>query len=252
METLVQDIRYACRQFVRRPGFAAVAVLSLALAIGGNSLIFGLLDGFVFHPFPYPQPDRFVSVGVTFPKVSPETTYVEALSPAEYGDLKAGRSFTHLAAFDLGNRNVSGGDVPERVFTALLLDDLFPVVGMRPALGRGFTGEELGPNGPSVAIISHRLWQSRFGGDPGILNRSIRIGGQSTSIVGVMPPGLVLIGTDLWIPWGGDLAQMPRNIRQFTIIGRLAPGATLASANAELSSIASQVQQSHVGAVQGI
>ena len=166
METLVQDIRYACRQFVRRPGFAAVAVLSLALAIGGNSLIFGLLDGFVFHPFPYPQPDRFVSVGVTFPKVSPETTYVEALSPAEYGDLKAGRSFTHLAAFDLGNRNVSGGDVPERVFTALLLDDLFPVVGMRPALGRGFTREELGPNGPSVAIISHRLWQSRFGGDP--------------------------------------------------------------------------------------
>ena len=246
METLVQDIRYACRQFVRRPGFAAVAVLSLALAIGGNSLIFGLLDGFIFHPFPYPQPDRFISVGVTFPKVSPETTYVEALSPAEYGDLKAGRSFTHLAAFDLGNRNVSGGDVPERVFTALLLDDLFPVVGMRPALGRGFTGEELGPNGPSVAIISHRLWQSRFGGDPGILNRSIRIGGQSTSIVGVMPPGLVLIGTDLWIPWGGDLARMPRNIRQFTIIGRLAPGATLASANAELSSIASQVQQSHI------
>ena len=246
METLVQDIRYACRQFVRRPGFAAVAVLSLALAIGGNSLIFGLLDGFIFHPFPYPQPDRFISVGVTFPKVSPETTYVEALSPAEYGDLKAGRSFTHLAAFDLGNRNVSGGDVPERVFTALLLDDLFPVVGMPPALGRGFTGEELGPNGPSVAIISHRLWQSRFGGDPGILNRSIRIGGQSTSIVGVMPPGLVLIGTDLWIPWGGDLAQMPRNIRQFTIIGRLAPGATLASANAELSSIASQVQQSHI------
>src|SRR6185295_3844129 len=90
------------------------------------------------------------------------------------------------------------------------------------------------------------LWQSRFGSDPGILNRSIRIGGQSTSIVGVMPPGLVLIGTDLWIPWGGDLAQMPRNIRQFTIIGRLAPGATLASANAELSSIASQVQQSHM------
>ena len=246
METLVQDIRYACRQFVRRPGFAAVAVLSLALAIGGNSLIFGLLDGFVFNPFPYPDPNRLVSVGVTFPKVSSDTTYVEALSPAEYGDIKRSTSFTHLGAFDLGNRNVSGGDVPERVFTALLLDDLFPVIGMRPALGRGFTKEELAPNGPPAAIISHRLWQSRFGGDPAILSRSIRIGGQAASIVGVMPAGLVLIGTDLWIPWGGDLAQMPRNVRPFTIIGRLAPAATLPSANAELSTIAAQVQQLHI------
>jgi predicted permease len=247
METLAQDIRYAFRQFVRRPGFAAVAILSLALAIGGNSLIFGLLDGFVFHPFPYPEPDRFVSVGVTFPKISSETTYVEALSPAEYADIKGRSSFTSLAAFDLGNRNVSGGDVPERVFTALLLDDLFPVIGMRPALGRGFSKEELGPNGPPSAIISHRLWQSRFGGDPAILSRSIRIGGESSSIVGVMPPGLVLIGTDLWIPWGGDRARMPRNVRQFTVIGRLAPGATLTRANAELSTIAAQVQQSYIG-----
>jgi len=246
METLAQDTRYAFRQFVRRPGFAAVAVVSLALAIGGNSLIFGLLDGFVFHPFPYPQPDRFISVGVTSPKMSPETTYIEALSPAEYADVKRGTSFTHLGAFDLGNRNISGGDVPERVFTALLLDDLFPVVGMRPVLGRGFSKEELAPNGPPAAIISHRLWQSRFGEDPAILSRSIRIGGQAASIVGVMPAGLVLIGTDLWIPWGGDQAQMPRNARPFTIIGRLAPAATLASANAELSTIAAQVQQSHI------
>ena len=131
METLFQDLRYALRQFVRRPGFTAIAVLSLALAIGGNSLIFGLLDGFVFHPFPYPEPDRLVAVGVTFPKVSSETTYVEALSPAEYADIRANRSFAHVGAFDLGNRNISGGDVPERVFTALLLDDLFPVIGMR-------------------------------------------------------------------------------------------------------------------------
>ena len=135
MDTLLQDVRYAIRQFVRRPGFAAVAVLSLALAIGGNTLIFGLLDGFVFHPFPYPDPDRFVSVGATFPRVSSDTTYVEALSPAEYEDIKRSTSFSRLAAFDLGNRNVSGGDVPERVFTALLLDDLFPVIGMGPRSG---------------------------------------------------------------------------------------------------------------------
>ena len=244
METLVQDVRYACRQFVRRPGFTAIAVLSLALAIGGNSLIFGLLDGFVFHPFPYPNPDRLVAIGVTFPKMSSDTTFIETLSPAEYGDIKQSGAFAYLGAFDLGNRNISGGDVPERVFSAFLLDDLFPVIGMRPALGRGFTREELGPNGPPVAIISHRLWQSRFGSDPMILSRSIRIGGQPAAVVGVMPPGLLLIGTDLWLPWGGDPATLPRNVRQFSVLGRLKDETTLARANVALETTARQVQQS--------
>jgi putative ABC transport system permease protein len=244
MDTLLQDLRYALRQYVRRPGVTAIAVLSLGLAIGGNSLIYGMLDGFVFHPFAYPEPDRLVSVGVTFPKLSSETTYVEALSPAEYLDIRTTKSLAHVGSFDLGNRNISGGDLPERVFTALLLDDLFPVVGMKPALGRGFTREELGPNGPPVAIISHRLWQSRFGGDPAILTRAIRVSGRTVSVVGVMPPGLVIIGTDLWLPWGGDPQQVPRNVRQFNVLARLAPGSSLAQANAELESIARRVEQS--------
>jgi putative ABC transport system permease protein len=243
MDTLLQDFRYAVRSLVRRPGFTAVAVLSLALGIGGNALIYGLLDGFVLRPFPYPEPDRLVAIGVSFPKVSSEVRYVEVLSPAEYGDIAAARALGRVAAFDLGNRNISGGDVPERVFTALLLNDLFPVIGMNPVLGRGFTKDELAPNGPRVAIISHRLWQTRFGSDPGILYRPIRIGGESATVVGVMPPGLVLIGTDLWIPWGADIAQMPRNRRQFTVLARLAPGATLTRANAELTAIAGHVEQ---------
>jgi predicted permease len=243
METLMQDVRYALRQFVRRPGFTAVAVLSLALGIGGNSVIYGLLDGFVFNPFPYPQPDRLVAIGATFPKMSSETTYVEVLSPAEYHDIRSLTAFSRIAAFDLGNRNISGGDVPERVFTGLLLDDLFPVMGMKPFLGRGFTEQELAPRGPQVAIISHRLWQSRFGSDANILERTIRIGGEAASIVGVMPPGLVLIGTDLWIPWGGNPASVPRDRRQFTILARLAPGISHTQANAELAALAGRVQQ---------
>jgi putative ABC transport system permease protein len=243
MDTILQDIRYAVRLFARRPGFAAVAVLSLALAIGGNTAVYGILDGFVFHPFSYPEPDRLVAVGVSFPKLSSETTYIEALSLPEYRDIRGSRSFASTGAFDLGNRNISGGDVPERVFTGFLLDDLFPVLGMKPVLGRGFTGDELGPNGPPAAILSHRLWQSRFNGDPGILNRPIRIGGQSTSVVGVMPPGLVLLGTDLWMPWGGNPESMPRNLRQFSILARLAPGVSLEEANAELGAIAGRTEQ---------
>jgi putative ABC transport system permease protein len=247
METLAQDLRYALRQFIRRPGFAAIAVFSLGLAIGGNSLIYGLLDGFVFRPFPYPDPDRLVAVGVTFPKLSSETSYIETLSPAEYLDIRATKSFASVGSYDLGNRTIVGGDVPERVFTALVLDDLFPVIGMPPALGRGFTAEELAPNGPPAAIISHRLWQSRFGGDPNILTRAIRISGRAASVVGVMPPGLVLIGTDLWIPWGGDPLQMPRNARQFNVLARLGPGASLPQANAELGAIARRVEHAEKG-----
>jgi putative ABC transport system permease protein len=243
MDTILQDVRYAARQFARRPGFATVAVLSLALGVGGNSLIYGLVDGYVLHPFPYPDADRLVAIGVNFPKVSSDTRYVEVLSPGDYADIRAGRTFSPAAAFDLGNRNIAGGDVPERLFTALLLDDLFPVIGMTPAIGRGFTREELAAGGPRVAIISYRVWQSRFGGDPAILNRSIRVGGEAASVVGVMPPGLVLIGTDMWIPWGGDPITMPRNIRQFTVLARLAPGVTLAAANAELAAIAGRVDQ---------
>lgn len=245
METMAQDVRYAFRQFARRPGFTAIAVLSLALGIGGNTLIYGLVDGYVLHPFPYPEPDRLVAIGVTFPKVSSDTTYVEALSPAEYGDIKSSRSFASLAAFDLGNRNLAGGDVPERVFTALVLDDLFPVIGMKPALGRGFTRAELEPGGANVAIISYRLWQSRFGGDRAILDRTIRIGGQSASVVGVMPAGMLVIGTDLWIPWGGYPASLPRAVRQFTILARLAPGTSPTQANAELATLAGRVEQAH-------
>ena len=247
MDTLLQDVRYGLRQFIRRPGFTAIAVISLALAIGANSLVYGIVDGFALRPFDYPDPDRLLTVGVTFPKMSSETSYVETLSPAEYADIRTSKSFLNTAAFDLGNRNLSGGDVPERVFTALLLDDPFPVLRMKPTLGRGFTREELAPNGPPVAIISHRLWQTRFGGDPDILNRTIRVGGTSGSIVGVMPPGLLLIGTDLWVPWGGDPTTMPRNIRQFTVLARLRPDTTREQASAELATVAGSIERAHVG-----
>jgi putative ABC transport system permease protein len=248
MESLVQDVRYAVRQFTRRPGFTAIAVLSLALGVGGNSVIYGLVDGFVLNPFPYPDPHRLVAIGSTFPKISSTAQYVEAISPAEYNDFRQARSFSAFAAFDLGNRSLSGGDTPERVFTAFLLDDLFPVVGMPPILGRGFTAEELAPGGPRVAIISHRLWTARFNADPRIVERTVRIGGVPAAVVGVMPPGLVLLGTDMWVPWGGDTAQVPRNARQFTILGRLAPGVSRSEANAELATVAGRVQQAHSGA----
>ena len=245
MDTVRQDVRYALRQLARRPGFAAVAILSLALGIGGNTAVFGIVDSFVLHPFAFPDASRLLIVGRAFPKLSTGTDFIEVLSPAEYEDIRQARSFARTAAFDLGNRNISGGDVPDRVFTAFLIDDPFPVVGLPPVLGRGFTADELRPNGPPAAIISHRLWVSRFHADPALVGKTIRVNGNAATLVGVMPPALLLVGTDLWIPWGATAARVPRNMRNFSVIARLAPGASVASADAELAAIASRVAGDH-------
>jgi len=244
MEALGQDLRHAFRQLVRRPGFTAVAVLSLALGIGGNAIILAFFDGFVLHPFAYPEPDRVVTLGSTFPRMSSEERFIEAISIPEFVDIKSARTIRSIAAFDLGNRNISGGDQPERVMTALAVTDLFAPFGLRPALGRGFTDDELSKE-TGVAVISYRLWQGRFGGDPAIIGRAVKVNGVPRTVVGIMPPELLIVGTDLWLPWIVDANAMPRNGRQFTLIGRLAPGATLEEANTELATIATQTASAH-------
>ena len=244
MEALVQDLHHAFRQLVRRPGFTAVAVLSLALGIGGNAIIFAFFDGFVLHPFAYPEPDRVITIGSTFPRMSSEERFIEAISVPEFVDIQAARTIRSIALFDLGNRNISGGDRPERVMTALAMTDLFGPFGLRPALGRGFTDEELA-TGTGAGIISYRLWQGRFGGDANIVGSSVRVNGVPTTVVGVMPPELLLLGTDLWLPRAIDPNEYPRNRRQLTVIARLAPGATLDEANVELATIATQTTAAH-------
>ncbi len=245
VEALLHDLRQACRLFVQRPGFAWSAVMTLALGIGGASLVGGLIDGLVLKPFGYPDADRLVSVGVTFPRVSDRQRFVEAISPLEAEDIRSLRSLHRVVAFDLGNRNISGGDVPDRVFTAMVLGDPFPTMGMAPIIGRGFSREELGPGGPRAAVISHRVWHSRFGGDPAILGRAITVNGEPTPVVGVMPPELLLIGTDLWLPLAASPSNWPRTARQFTVLARLAPDATRAEANAELSTLAARTIADH-------
>ena len=153
---------------------------------------------------------------------SGEGRFIEALSPAEFVDIRGLKTLTRAQAFDLGNRHVSGGNQPERLFTALVLGDLFEPIGLRPALGRGFSAEELAPGGPRVAVISHRVWRSRFGADPNIVGRAIRVNGISTTVVGVMPPELLIIGADMWLPLQASPSAWPRGARQFTILARIA------------------------------
>jgi putative ABC transport system permease protein len=245
VEPVRNEIRQALKLFVTRPSYAWPAVFTIALGIGGAAMVGGLIDGLVLRPFAYPDAGSLVSIGVTFPKVSDRERVIEALSPLEAEDIAGLRSLERVIAFDLGNRDISGGDVPERVFTALLLGDPFRTLGMAPIIGRGFTPEELGRSGPRAAIISHRTWVSRFGADPGILGRAIAVNGAPTPVVGVMPAELLLIGTDLWLPLGAAATDWPRTARQFTVLARLAPHRTLDEANAELATLASRMASAH-------
>jgi putative ABC transport system permease protein len=245
VEPVLNEIRQALKLFLTRPGYAWPSVFTIALGIGGASLVGGLIDGLVLRPFAYPDASTLVSVGVTFPKVSDRERVIEAISPLEAEDVAGLRSLDRLIAFDLGNRNISGGDVPERVFTALLLGEPFRTLGMAPVLGRGFTVEELGPGGPRAAVISHRTWVNRFGGDPAIVGRVITVNGEPTPVVGVMPPELLLIGTDLWLPLAARPSDWPRTARQFTVLARLAPGRSIDEANAELATLAGRIARDH-------
>jgi putative ABC transport system permease protein len=247
MGSLLQDVRYGLRTVRRSPALALVVIASLALGIGANSLIFSVVDGVVYHPFVFPEPDRLVAVGATFPKVSGQRGFIETFSPPEYLEIKAqSKTLDRVFAMDLGNRNISGGDRPERVFTAFVWGSPFEAVGMRPFLGRGFRMEETDRQGAAVAILSHRVWQSRFGSDSSLVGRTIQMNGRAVTVVGIMPPGLLLLGTDLWLPMGVSPTVIPRNARQFTIVGRLAAGASLAAANTELATIARRIENANV------
>ena len=246
MGTVAQDIRYAWRTVRHSPGFALVVILSLALGIGANSLIYSVVDGIILRPFPYPNADRLVAIGMTYPAMNGERRFIETVSPPEYNDIRDGaKSLDKLFAFDLGNRNVTGGDQPERVFTGFIWGDPMASIGVRPLLGRGFRPEETTTSGPAIAVISHRMWQSRFNGDSSVIGRSIRVNGQPTEIIGVMPPGFLLIGTDLWLPMGMDPATVPRQARQWTVVGRLRDGTTMTQANAELRALAGRIEREY-------
>ncbi len=248
METLLQDIRYGVRSIVRSPVFAVIAVATLALGIGANALVFAVVDGLVLNPFSFPDRDRLVGVGTQFPRLGDQVLFVEHMSPAEFVDIRDGsRTLEGVVAWDMGNRQITFGDVTENLFSGFWYGDVFPTLGVQPAMGRGFDEQEV-RRGDRVAILSHRVWQQRFGADPSLVGGTVLMNGDPYTVVGIMPPGTLLYGMDLWLPMPGDPATFPRGRRQFQILARLADGATLESANTELATIARRIEQEYGGA----
>src|SRR3989454_3490364 len=233
-------LRYALRQLARRPGFTAVAVLTLALGAGANSLLFSVIHAVLLRPLPYPDPDRIMSVSlVPGDKMSERMLGAQVPHWAYLEWQDEGRSFSELAAYTQPGPVFAKG-LAEPLTGALVTSRFFPLLGVQPALGRTFTAEEQRGSGPAVMVVSHRLWQTRFGGDSGIAGRTMVLDGTPVTVVGVLPPSFDFpSGTSFWrpmfwLPTSGGKTWTTLFIR---VVGRLAPGVTATQARTELKGL---------------
>jgi putative ABC transport system permease protein len=253
MSTLGRDLRYALRALRRTPGFTAAAVAALALGIGATTTIFTVVNGVLLRPLQYEAPDRLVNI---WNDLGEGAQSLPAVSPLDFRDYKArSRTIADFAAAAEGNvanlrGNLTGEGEPERADIVTVTANFFPLLGVRPALGRHFLPQEEVVNGPHVIMLSHRLWQRRYAADPSLVGKAIQIDGVAHEVVGILPGDFRLqlpkeafqvTDGDLWAPIQFDYGQpLPRNLTFFTVFGRLAPGVTMEQAQAEMSMIAEQ------------
>ncbi|WP_224369803.1 ABC transporter permease [Hyalangium versicolor] len=247
MAALLEDIRFAVRILRKNPGFTAVAILTLALAIGANTAIFSVVNGVLLRPLPLGEPDRLFQV------VRRATDGVgTSMSVPQYVFLTGqGQPFTGLAAFPSMNSgfNLAGDGIPERVMGARVTQSFFDVIGVRPAVGRGFLAEEDVVGGAHVAVLGHGLWQNRFGGSPDIVGRSVTLNGDTFTIVGVAPPGFSYPdAAQLWTPLQLDRSST-EDAHYLAVVGRLKPGVEPEQVSAMLSVQGDQLRANRAGAL---
>ncbi len=235
MGALLQDVRYGIRTLLRSPGFTVVAVLTLSLGIGANTAIFSVVQSVLLRPLPYPQPDLLVDISNNY---LPAFAHL-GLSPGDYADWRRQAStVSEMGAYSSISQgfNLLGDGDPERVLGSYASASLFPMLGIKPVVGRSFVSEEDKAGSAPVVMLSHRLWQSRFGADPAVVGRPIALDKQRYTVVGVLPPGFQLLRwADLWMPigqFGDDLTSHVHH--DFNVIARLKPGVTPAQAQAEM------------------
>ncbi len=239
---MLQDIRHAFRSLAQRPSLALLTVIVFALAIGANTTVFSIFNGFFLRPLPYPDDDRLVMVYVSLPKIGVEDA---GTSIPEYLDWRAqAPAFAQIALFATTSRTLRREQVPERIAVTRTSASLLTVLGVAPALGRGFTESEVVPGNERVILLSHRIWRTRFGGRTDVVGQDVRLDDDVFRVVGVMPEGFGFPDrdTDAWVPFAYTPAQAAEDQRfqgeEGMSIGRLRPDATLAGANAELDAIA--------------
>ena len=247
MQTLSQDLRHGLRMLSKSPGFTIVAVLTLALGIGANTAIFSVVNGVLLRPLSYRDAPALVNIWGKFAKQGIPQNWI---SEPEYWDLlDHNESFSQIAAYALGGGgNLTRVDArPVQVSAANATADALPLLGVAPILGRGFTPEEDQPGRSHVVLLSYALWQSQFGGDPNIVNKSIQLDAVSYTVVGVLPKQFSLGGKqDLWTPLEIDRAKPQNRGSHFMhVIARLKPGVDSAQASVALSRFAGDLRRAY-------
>jgi len=245
MPKLLQDLRYAIRTLLKSPGFALIAVVTLALGIGASTAIFTVVDAALLRGLPYKSPEQLYHVWESRPQ---QEFSQREFSYPDYQDYQQNQVFEGIAAYTGGGAILSGRGEPERVFSPSATANFFSVLGVEPVIGRAFQPGEDKPGAPRVTMLTYGMWQRRFGGDAGIIGQSLTLNGDSYTVIGVLPASFqfALRSADLWRPYQPTEAQLTRRFMHGTnVIGRLKSGVSVQQAQAELSVIASRIEQQH-------
>ncbi|HJQ32682.1 MAG TPA: ABC transporter permease [Pyrinomonadaceae bacterium] len=242
--SFLRDLSFAARVLWKNPGFTAVAVLAVALGVGANTLIFSCVKALLLRPFSYATTDRAV---MAWERGVNETNNRNSVSPGNYEDWREQtKVFEELAAYSSQHFSLNDGDQPERVPGARVTPNLFRVLAARAELGRAFADDEATAGREQVVILRHGLWQRRFGSDPDIVGKTIRVDGKPHTVVGVMPDEVEfpLAFNDLWAPLVLDPNDKDkRSDHYLQVVGLLRPGATVAQADAEVRAVAERDRQ---------
>lgn len=248
---MLQDLRFALRSLARRKGLLFLAVTTLGLGIGVTTTLFSIVNGVLLRPLPYASPDRLAILWHQFGRGAQD---LPNMHPLDYRDYRDRSRTLDALTIATGQQWVLGGaDRPQIVQVGSVAADFFRFFGVDPLLGRHFTAAEDVPGGARVALLSHRLWQTRYGGDPSIVGRTVDLNSQQVQIVGILPAAFrldvpaetyALRDADIWRPAQINFGQQPpRNLTAYTVFARLAPGVTFMQAQKELDGLAAQLRQ---------
>ena len=261
MESLLKDIRYGFRSLWKRPGFTAIAIVTLALGIGANTAIFSVVNATLLRPLPFKDPERVVMLWGFLPKMAQTADKLPSSAPNFISLHDQNQSLEQLAAFRTWGWQLTGGGEPELLRGARVSADFFPAVGVSPILGRSFTPDDDLPNQSPVAIISHDLWQRHFGADPNVVGKTMTLTGQTVMVVGVMPSGFKFPGganmipglqfalkNDVWMPLAlTDQERARQGNLNLALIGRLKSGVSPQQAESELRTLQQKLPLGTVG-----